>query len=105
MIQRQPITHNNYRSLHDALPIYPCRCRPGARTAPRPAAEARDRGTGTPCLRDGPCRKCRRNVHCRSEEDASELQSHVKIVCRRLLEKIDAGSKTLRAPTEKTLLA
>src|SRR5260370_41384602 len=54
-------------SLHDALPICPARCRTApARRGPRP-----------PCSGRRP----------RSEEHTSELQSHLNLVCRLLLEK------------------
>src|SRR5438477_11373859 len=58
-------------SLHDALPISP--------TPDRPANQDRAR----------PRRKCRRNGNPldRSEEHTSELQSHINLVCRLLLEK------------------
>src|SRR4051812_50069267 len=52
-------------SLHDALPI--CRCRP-ARAPTRSPPRCRSRRS-------------------RSEEHTSELQSHVNLVCRLLLEK------------------
>src|SRR5260370_38660883 len=51
-------------SLHDALPI--CRC---CRAWPKPP------------------RKCARSQPPRSEEHTSELQSHLNLVCRLLLEK------------------
>src|SRR5438477_8791640 len=62
-------------SLHDALPIWPRVCfrRPGmpiSRSAPS-AAPSRSASAGC----------------CRSEEHTSELQSHVNLVCRLLLEK------------------
>src|SRR5438477_2021533 len=58
-------------SLHDALPIS-LRLRSSSRT---PAA-----------IRRPPCWRCCRS-HNRSEEHTSELQSHVNLVCRLLLEK------------------
>src|SRR5438477_11234792 len=58
-------------SLHDALPIY------------RPADEACDH-FGSPCMRRP---LPRRLASERSEEHTSELQSHVNLVCRLLLEK------------------
>src|SRR6266571_6005135 len=54
-------------SLHDALPISWRRGAPRSRDPPRSQP-------GSPCSR-------------RSEEHTSELQSHVKLVCRLLLEK------------------
>src|SRR5713101_10075631 len=72
-------------SLHDALPICPhrkaapsrsrSRTRRRCRTAPRPA---------------------------RSEEHTSELQSHVNIVCRHLLEKKKTLVQEQGKPTKKT---
>src|SRR5580698_11678079 len=55
-------------SLHDALPIY------------RAAGVRRNR-------RAGQQRRSRLPVRGRSEEHTSELQSHVNLVCRLLLEK------------------
>src|SRR5690242_21021017 len=54
-------------SLHDALPISPWRPPDGPPPDARPAGRPRIRG--------------------RSEEHTSELQSHVNVVCRLLLEK------------------
>src|SRR5690242_21893349 len=65
-------------SLHDALPIS------GARHAPARAhrcPRSRDRGGTGPAARPSP------PAMCRSEEHTSELQSHVNLVCRLLLEK------------------
>src|SRR5690242_21965730 len=53
-------------SLHDALPIF-----------------RRDGGCGSPILR----RASGQPMSQRSEEHTSELQSHVNLVCRLLLEK------------------
>src|SRR5690242_20771999 len=63
-------------SLHDALPISPCgragrRRRPCCRRRGRAALPSRRAATSPP----------------RSEEHTSELQSHVNLVCRLLLEK------------------
>src|SRR5690242_20861821 len=74
-------------SLHDALPIFPgpderqrgWRGRPHAtcgRACPRPRYRAERRGRRRRIRRTG-----------RSEEHTSELQSHVNLVCRLLLEK------------------
>src|SRR6476661_11221424 len=66
-------------SLHDALPI----CLVGAAGQRRPGAG----------------RDVRRDRRDRSEEHTSELQSHLKVVCRLLLEKKKTTrilSKTLR---------
>src|SRR2546422_4018563 len=75
-------------SLHDALPISPCRTASSlvsrcSRTIPRSRAPAATRSRETPRWRssrtDG--------VHERSEEHTSELQSRLHLVCRLLLEK------------------
>src|SRR6266480_7973704 len=58
-------------SLHDALPILPA---PAAGIALRRPRRHRCRGNRT-------------QVRVRSEEHTSELQSHVNLVCRLLLEK------------------
>src|SRR5260370_30770077 len=72
-------------SLHDALPI--SRCRPGpARPRPRPGRR------GWRHLR--PCTRIGR----RSEEHTSELQSHLNLVCRLLLEKKKKTNKRLSHP-------
>src|SRR5690242_21117644 len=64
-------------SLHDALPIS-CRCR-----------TCRSWSRCPTCRSSSRCRTCRSWSRCptRSEEHTSELQSHVKLVCRLLLEK------------------
>src|SRR5260370_9012201 len=56
-------------SLHDALPIWPGRSDSGA-------------GGGWP-----PSTPSTRRTRSRSEEHTSELQSHLNLVCRLLLEK------------------
>src|SRR5207237_8026271 len=61
-------------SLHDALPIYPLRRRRTRR-------------------RHRPSRRSRR-ARARSEEHTSELQSHLNLVCRLLLEKKKKKQKT-----------
>src|SRR6266571_8295527 len=63
-------------SLHDALPICPAR-----RASPRGSLAAR-----CPARRTPPSRR-RPSPPQRSEEHTSELQSHVNLVCRLLLEK------------------
>src|SRR5260370_26294467 len=60
-------------SLHDALPI--CRTRAPARSAARRTRSA------------GPHPARARRSPGRSEEHTSELQSHLNLVCRLLLEK------------------
>src|SRR5207237_8172392 len=83
-------------SLHDALPIYarPRRRRPrrvpagagdrpavaGRAAIPRPALRAR------PGVGEGRAAARGRRI-ARSEEHTSELQSHLNLVCRLLLEK------------------
>src|SRR5690242_21419992 len=74
-------------SLHDALPILRRRLRRGPALLPhlwcpsrRPAA-----GGGRPDQADGGAGAGRGDG--RSEEHTSELQSHVNLVCRLLLEK------------------
>src|SRR5690242_21425467 len=42
---------------------------------------------GANAVRGSPSDRRRRAIGCRSEEHTSELQSHVKLVCRLLLEK------------------
>src|SRR5690242_20856924 len=68
-------------SLHDALPI--SGCLPPAWTTIR-AVSWRVPAVATICARPGPMA---RTVPDRSEEHTSELQSHVNLVCRLLLEK------------------
>src|SRR5260370_25921402 len=66
-------------SLHDALPICSPLCRMGT---PLPGRAA--------WRRHGPARQGARSGHAcamRSEEHTSELQSHLNLVCRLLLEK------------------
>src|SRR5260370_22863472 len=64
-------------SLHDALPILLC-CEPTlVATAPSPFAT---RPTSNRC-------RCSSWLLSRSEEHTSELQSHLNLVCRLLLEK------------------
>src|SRR5690242_21084067 len=69
-------------SLHDALPIWPPRA-------------------GTTWCRRSP-RGCRRaGRHQRSEEHTSELQSHVNLVCRLLLEKKKKKKKKYQTNKKK----
>src|SRR5690242_14925629 len=70
-------------SLHDALPISP---RPPCRVSRRPPSRPRSRPRSRPPSPPG-CRRRRSSSEPRSEEHTSELQSHVKLVCRLLLEK------------------
>src|SRR5260370_19142553 len=73
-------------SLHDALPIYPGR-RPGG-------GRLRRRRRPEPLPRAG--------AVVRSEEHTSELQSHLNLVCRLLLEKkknnVDQARKVQPSP-------
>src|SRR5260370_41625787 len=66
-------------SLHDALPIFASRPRRGAPGRLVPGARSAVAGG-----RRAPARRARRH---RSEEHTSELQSHLNLVCRLLLEK------------------
>src|SRR5882762_11805311 len=61
-------------SLHDALPISPTR-----RSGMSARSTKDDRGLLRP--------RCIRRLPARSEEHTSELQSHLNLVCRLLLEK------------------
>src|SRR5690242_21047620 len=73
-------------SLHDALPIFG----ENADVGVQPDAVDRDRaGHGVLVEDDRPTARLRRRsgVVTRSEEHTSELQSHVNLVCRLLLEK------------------
>src|SRR5207237_9818040 len=76
-------------SLHDALPIWmrstgtpssrPCRG--------RASSAGRRRNSRRSCRRCARARACMRgSTHTRSEEHTSELQSHLNLVCRLLLE-------------------
>src|SRR5260370_26653149 len=79
-------------SLHDALPIFgprgARRSRRGRRHCARPR---RERQRGAPC-RD---RARAPGNGRRSEEHTSELQSHLNLVCRLLLEKKKIRSREL----------
>src|SRR5260370_10024861 len=88
-------------SLHDALPISssrpdPLPCRPGVpcRGRPlRPVRSRRRRHASFLFLHDD-----LREVGERSEEHTSELQSHLNLVCRLLLEKKKHVVKDLKHP-------
>src|SRR5690242_21396828 len=58
----------------------------------QPAAALRDAGAAGAARRD----HCRQRVVHRSEEHTSELQSHVNLVCRLLLEKKKNKLRTLQ---------
>src|SRR5260370_9168320 len=69
-------------SLHDALPILPrsTSCAPtGLMSTPSFSASARNAGSR--------CAARKADISPRSEEHTSELQSHLNLVCRLLLEK------------------
>src|SRR6266480_8128718 len=72
-------------SLHDALPI----SRPGQRSASPSASPSRRA-------------RARSARPLRSEEHTSELQSHVHLVCRLLLEKKNHRRWRLRPPSTTT---
>src|SRR5207237_10464091 len=83
-------------SLHDALPI--CSAKPRPRSNCRQRSSNITPATPRRCWRRKSCRlwirpKARpfssvsRLAFCRSEEHTSELQSHLNLVCRLLLEK------------------
>src|SRR5207237_10122248 len=82
-------TSNLYTlSLHDALPILGASERPKSRCAPADVSARLLERSGS---RDGspgdlPSSQ-RMSNHPRSEEHTSELQSHLNLVCRLLLEK------------------
>src|SRR5438477_8784264 len=67
-------------SLHDALPIWFCHRKLVHTAFGRPARTHRDWPNDLPALRWS-------DIVLRSEEHTSELQSHVNLVCRLLLEK------------------
>src|SRR5438477_3762167 len=82
-------------SLHDALPISRLlQCMPAPWDAPVPGAGRRGP------RRPAPRWHHRRAYHLsvRSEEHTSELQSHVNLVCRLLLEKKNEKPKGLTHP-------
>src|SRR2546430_17693656 len=76
-------------SLHDALPIWPCRSA-GPDITPAPIFSAR---ASLPCSSRAPTWATRSSAPSaspsdgRSEEHTSELQSQSNLVCRLLLEK------------------
>src|SRR5207237_9330406 len=87
-------------SLHDALPISASawQCRTARSQSPATdRARCRARPSSPACARSAdtdprpPWRGCRR---WRSEEHTSELQSHLNLVCRLLLEKKKKNIKT-----------
>src|SRR5207237_9828248 len=81
-----PPTHTSPLSLHDALPISRVSAPPRFKsplTPPRRSLRSRG-GTRRPCHSHRPLPKA---LAYRSEEHTSELQSHLNLVCRLLLEK------------------
>src|SRR5690242_20952802 len=98
---KDPATTEIYTlSLHDALPISPSRpSRLGTSTrwagsstprTPRCATTTRCRARSSTSRRPRPGRT---EPWARSEEHTSELQSHVNLVCRLLLEKKKKNKK------------
>src|SRR5690242_21156947 len=93
MIRRPPrSTLFPYTTLFRSPGRFPARTTSGASTiacCPSGAAFSRRKYTG--CGRSSPSPRqitsSRRPAHDRSEEHTSELQSHVNLVCRLLLEK------------------
>src|SRR5690242_21109609 len=89
-------------SLHDALPI--SHSSPGRLHLfdPAPGDPARAR-IGPLCDGAAISRRCQPTVfHPRSEEHTSELQSHVKLVCRLLLEKKKCRTRLVLAQPRYT---
>src|SRR5207237_8337985 len=85
-----PTTDIYTLSLHDALPISPTRC----------ATSRRSRRSARPCRTRKSSAGSRAGwaspnpASPRSEEHTSELQSHLNLVCRLLLEKKKKKTKT-----------
>src|SRR5690242_20781253 len=77
-------------SLHDALPIYCATTRSNSPFTARRKTESPGSGPVTSI----PLRRAA-SIAGRSEEHTSELQSHVNLVCRLLLEKKKNKSKTM----------
>src|SRR6476661_10913937 len=80
-------------SLHDALPI--CRA-----CATRPTTTA---SSSSPFWPQSPSRAPTPRQGCRSEEHTSELQSHLNLVCRLLLEKKKNDDKIKVYKSKKTI--
>src|SRR2546422_6851005 len=86
-------------SLHDALPICDPRARRRQRPGPSEAAGGASRRAarsrrGAAGRRPVQLRSAPRPEGARSEEDTSELQSRLQLVCRLLLEKKKKSYKT-----------
>src|SRR5207237_9923098 len=83
--------HSYTLSLHDALPIYAAGYGPDrAQRGVRGAGTRRHQGVGPGRRRLRPAQRARLGHLARpprSEEHTSELQSHLNLVCRLLLEK------------------
>src|SRR5207237_10849005 len=92
-------------SLHDALPIW-AGC---ASRSPRHSCRSRGGRPRNRRVASVPCR-CRRRrrrpraghspISRRSEEHTSELQSHLNLVCRLLLEKKKISGRRLWSPAD-----
>src|SRR5260370_15975964 len=93
MIRRPPrSTLFPYTTLFRSLSVRPRRCAAHAQTERRPHRELQrldreERPAAVPRLSAVLRRESRSEVHDRSEEHTSELQSHLNLVCRLLLEK------------------
>src|SRR4051812_49633691 len=74
-------------SLHDALPISWAR-------SPRSGCAHTSSTSRTRCAKCSSSADAEHFAHRRSEEHTSELQSHVNLVCRLLLEKKKKKKKT-----------
>src|SRR5690242_21100918 len=83
-------------SLHDALPI-------SSATAVARCSEVPSDAARTSTARPSRSKSCptRTRVAARSEEHTSELQSHVNLVCRLLLEKKKTGQYFTNDQTNK----
>src|SRR5260370_13826497 len=73
-------------SLHDALPISTLGSNPRAASLPTGEVRQCSRVRFESICMPYPLTRSTRE-HCRSEEHTSELQSHLNLVCRLLLEK------------------
>src|SRR5690242_20843721 len=93
LLSAPPTAWENFPlSLHDALPICRRRIRRGSAHGHAPPRPPYRKGRARPPRRLGPLSRRpvlrRRAARARrSEEHTSELQSHVNLVCRLLLEK------------------
>src|SRR5207237_6814418 len=94
-----PPTDLHPLSLHDALPIFPSA--PASPTAPRDSPRSWGR-TSSPSSASSPAASIPA-VTTRSEEHTSELQSHLNLVCRLLLEKKKKPSHRPSTPNTYSL--